>query len=475
MQAVGVFFLAVSAAAAAGPDLDALISSAMTAPGEFGADALLRLASLETLPNARRVELLEQAFERAAAAQQPYKRLGALVRNEGSVQLLNKVHGQNLDALGLRLRAVEMLQPLDAEKSRSLFARIPEIRLPRLTCEDFLVYDLSRFYSVLEKVSASEAGQTERSRLLSRYARTITSPVQVAGMARVLAAADVDDAGFQTLLRDFISALATIKGDDRSFTWSRGVGRQMEALSAEAQKRGISPLPLLESYRVYLVWNLSGPRCADSDLMQGGNSQSFALRTPEDSDPQAAEFASYFNQRLRMAPLQTIQELEVMPAKVDGFAKGLRSCEDPECQGFLERYRNLFKLERNSTVWNQEVGAAVAALGEWGASAHGGPAQFFLEKAAGYSTLLNLAANETARALVMKSLIGFIEGSPVQQSDRAAWLLAVSALTGRITVDPAGFAPYAEELLKSRNPVIALYAGLEAVAPRPPDRILPLL
>jgi len=33
----------------------------------------------------------------------------------------------------------------------------------------------------------------------------------------------------------------------------------------------------------------------------------------------------------------------------------------------------------------------------------------------------------------------------------------------------------AEELRKSDDPVIALYANLEKVAPRTPDRILPLL
>ena len=45
----------------------------------------------------------------------------------------------------------------------------------------------------------------------------------------------------------------------------------------------------------------------------------------------------------------------------------------------------------------------------------------------------------------------------------------------REKLDPIGFAPYAEEMRKSANPVIALFAGLEAVAPRSPDRILPIL
>jgi hypothetical protein len=40
---------------------------------------------------------------------------------------------------------------------------------------------------------------------------------------------------------------------------------------------------------------------------------------------------------------------------------------------------------------------------------------------------------------------------------------------------PARLARFSGELRKASDPVIALYANLEAVAPRTPDRILPLL
>jgi hypothetical protein len=55
------------------------------------------------------------------------------------------------------------------------------------------------------------------------------------------------------------------------------------------------------------------------------------------------------------------------------------------------------------------------------------------------------------------------------------WFLPVNGLIGRLALDPLGMGRLAEELRKVDDPIVALYANLEAVAPRPPDRILPLL
>jgi hypothetical protein len=55
------------------------------------------------------------------------------------------------------------------------------------------------------------------------------------------------------------------------------------------------------------------------------------------------------------------------------------------------------------------------------------------------------------------------------------WFLPVNALVGRVGLDPLGLGKFAAELRKASDPVIALYANLEAVAPRPPDRVLALL
>src|SRR5258708_965578 len=175
-------------AAAAGPSVDALIEAARTAPPEFLSDALIRIASNSQLEKPRKIELLNQAFERAAGAQLPYKRTSGLLRPDGQAAYWNRVYGQDLDALSLRLRAVSAMLPLDGVKARELFVQIPPLKLPRATCDDFLVYDASRFYEVLgvvarQSFSDKEAQDGELARFLQRYAGAISSAVEIAPMA----------------------------------------------------------------------------------------------------------------------------------------------------------------------------------------------------------------------------------------------------------------------------------------------------
>ena len=63
--------LPLCTSAAPPPEVEALIAAARAAAGEFSADPLIRLAAVESIDKERRVELLTQAFEFAAAAQQP--------------------------------------------------------------------------------------------------------------------------------------------------------------------------------------------------------------------------------------------------------------------------------------------------------------------------------------------------------------------------------------------------------------------
>src|SRR6185503_1751994 len=217
-----------------------------------------------------------------------------------------------------------------------VFTKLPDLRIPKVTCEDSLAYDADRYYNVVPIVTR-DAAAAEKVPLLGRAAAAVVSPVRLAPLAHLLATApEVPDSAFGGLVDAFGKAMGRISGDDRSFTYSRGLGQEMEALTAECNRRKVSPLPLLEGYRVYLVFNLSAPRCADNDLMQGGQLQSFNL--PSGADTQAAGFAGHFNDKLRVPPLQPIQEAESTPSRLEGAATGLRSCEDPQCAAISKLY-----------------------------------------------------------------------------------------------------------------------------------------
>ncbi len=302
MKTLAVILLPMLCAAADAPaGIDALLDAARAAPAEFAADAMIRIAALDQLEKARRIELLEQAFQRASGAQQPYKRHATFVRPDSPSGFLNRAYGQDLDAMSLRLRAIEGLLPLDAQKARDLFLQTPPPKTPPLKCDDFLIYDVGRFYDTLGSIArqsftAQEAQAGEPFRLLERLAGAITSPVQVAPVARMLAAASVKDADFRALVTSFAEALGKISGDDRSFAYSMPAGKQILALVEESKRRQLSPLPLLEAYRLYLVNNLSAARCADDDSMMG-NASSFGLASGQAIDQEAQDAVAFFNQQ----------------------------------------------------------------------------------------------------------------------------------------------------------------------------------
>ncbi len=96
-------------------------------------------------------------------------------------------------------------------------------------------------------------------------------------------------------------------------------------------------------------------------------------------------------------------------------------------------------------------------------------------KSAAYSDLLNLVFDGPDRELVLRAMLDYLKQNRFQRENRMEWFLPVNALIGRVALDPAGTGRVAEELRQVDDPTIALYANLETVAPRTPDRILPLL
>ncbi len=492
MKTLAVILLPMLCAAADAPaGIDAVLDAARAAPAEFAADAMIRIAALDQLEKARRIELLEQAFRRASGAQQPYKRHATFVRLGSPSGFLNRAYGLDLDVMSLRLRAIEGLLPLDAQKARDLFLQMPLPKTPPLKCDDFLIYDVGRFYDTLGSIArqsftAQEVQAGDLFRLLERFAGAIASPVEVAPVARMLAASSVEDADFRALVSSFAEALGKISGDDRSFSYSMPAGKQILALVEECQRRQSSPLPLLEAYRLYLVINLSAARCADDDSMLG-NPASFGLFTGQTIDQEAQDVVAFFNQHLRMAPLQPIPEEEATPSRLEGVATGLRTCEDAACRAIAEQDRGLVfgdngspytAGQKSTPAWRAKVRDFLAALSRWQESAPGArptaAEQFQIESAA-YSSLLNQVSDGADRELVVRAMLDYLKQNRIRQENRMQWFLPVSALIGRVALDPLGMGRLADDLRRVDDPIIALYASLEAVAPRTPAQIVPLL
>jgi hypothetical protein len=464
-------------------ETESLIDMAQGAPGEFAADALLRIAALDQLPPARRVRLLEEAFSRAAEAQQAFKRRNAMQSVSSNAGFLERAYGQELDALSLRARAVQAMLPLDPGKARKLFSDIPPVELPLVPCGDFLVFDVDRYYDALAAVTQraftpKEVHDGAQYQFLLQRIATIASPAQISPAVRAILASGLRDADFPGAVAAFTAALRKIAGDDRSFTdYLPAADDRVLALSEECQRRRISPLPLLEAYRIYLVFNFSAARCADDDQSSGSTSSQML-------DARSAEAVRFFNQSIRMAPLQPIQNSETAPSARLGTASGLRSCESAECQALARQHRSLVfnatgsalpSAARDTAEWKEQLAQFLTSLADWQENTGSGAAQQFREKCALYGDLIGLLPDGPSRDLALRAMLEYLQHSRTQELSRIEWLLPVNALIGRIGLDPFSSSHVAEDLRRSTDAVIALYAQLERVAPRSAADILPLL
>jgi hypothetical protein len=486
MRTIALYLLPLVCLAAGPADIEALIGQARSAPPEFAADALIRLAGVSQLTKARRVTMLEEAFRDAASAQQPYKRRFAALQNGGPSRFYNQVYNQDLDGLSLRLRAVDAMLPLDARKARELFEQIAPPDLPRLTCNDFLVYDVSRLYDVLARVVAqgfndAEIARREPQRLVSRYA-VVTSPAQVAPVAGLLLSAGLNDRDFRTMATTFAAALREISGDDRSYTLWAEAGPRIQALAKECENRGMAPAVVIEAYRAYLVDHLSGARCADSG--QSTTGQSFGMITGRPVATPGETALTFFNQELAGATIQPIEGQEAAAAKREGAVPAWRLCEDAGCKDIVGRYRALVMtpagipytaVQKTEMEWKNRLDDLISAMASWKEGDGPAAAEGFREKAELYGDLFGVVSDNDGRQRVARANLAFLAQSRFRAENPLEWFLPVSVLIGRARLDPLALSWLGEEIERNHDPLIGLYADLEKIAPRAPESILSLM
>ena len=299
----------------------------------------------------------------------------------------------------------------------------------------------------------------------------------------MIAAAGLDNADFQSLVTGFAGALRKISSDDRSFTYYASAGKQIEVLAEECKRRKVSTIPLLEAYRLYLVTHLSGPRCADDDLMTPAGT-SYGVAVEPAAGPAATDALGFFNQRLAAPPLRPIEEQEATPTKLEGLATGLRSCESAGCKAIADRFHSLvfnpvgqaFKpAEKDTPEWHVKLQEFLTAMADWKPGPDESATAHFRERCGLYNDLAAAVPTAADRELTLRALLEFVSRNSVQVNSRIEWFLPVNGLIGRAGLDPVGLARIMDLLRRSSDPVIGLFANLEVLAPRTPDRVLPLL
>ncbi len=122
----------------------ALVDQARTLPAEFSSQALLCLAASVLVEDPKwKRELIDEAFHLGGRSPLPY--LQWSVDRADSLQT-REVRANGFEALTLQTGAVGAMLAIDSKRALGMFEDVGLLNLPRLTCNDAVVPDVSGYY-----------------------------------------------------------------------------------------------------------------------------------------------------------------------------------------------------------------------------------------------------------------------------------------------------------------------------------------
>jgi hypothetical protein len=461
------------------PELQALLEGAATAPPEFGADVMIRLAESNKMPDsAAKIKFLMKAFDLAAAAEQPVKRAGvAGDMIDLRTMLVARAYRLNLDKLSLQSRAVTDLLPLNAAKARELFEQIQFPALAPVGCGERFSYDLDLFYQALAKVASTAftAKEKEKGRpigLLAPFVSTLQSHAQVKPVAELLVNAKLSASDIGQLANTFAASLAQLRGDERSFAAAMGPGGAnvsgaMSSLIAALEEKEVSSVALLRAYRQYLVSNFGDAHCAS---MRGQMNRDIAA----DPLPQAVQsFNQQFRRELQTAQIPPITVDDLKNARIIAPAPPAPYWQSPESKHLQAEMRKLrYGNGDDSSTGGDKPAPAPASqvtdfltqLEAW--QPDNEPAvDVFHQKSTLYENLLDLVSTGPQRSQVIDSFVQLLQQNSGQLPSRIEWFLpADDLLSGKRAGDARE--EVIQAFLNSGDPILGLYARLERWEPR---------
>lgn len=445
---------------------------------EFGADILIRLSeSSNVTDRSTKIRLLKKAFYLAPAAEQPVKRTtNGFSPDTRSGYLALAFRLQNLDRLSLQSRVVSDMLRLDAGHARELLG---EIQLPALTpldCQEPLTYDVAAFYETVgliarDGLTAKDKREGQKLVLLVPYVSLLQSHTQIRPATQLLLSAELSPTDLGQLTNMFAYALSQLHGDERSFavtnkhTDEYSAPGAIASLIAALDARGIPSIALLRAFRGYLVSNFGEERCGET----------VSRSADKDSLPEAVRF---FNQQLRSAlqnaQITPISAEELKSARIGPKLADTNFWESPEAKqlsiavkglrfGYGET--QLTAQKKATSAWSSQLTDFLTELGAWKSENEPAEVDFFCEKSALYSLLIEEIPNGWERSNAIADFVEFLEQNAVQPINRLEWILpAERLLSGAMAADDRE--EVIQAFLNSRDPALSLYARLERWEPR---------
>jgi len=453
-------------------EIETFISYSQSVPAEFSADLLIQLVeSGKIKERKRRQDLLIEAFYTAAKAKQPLK-LAALPGSAVDSRLGYRANAfrLGLDSLSLQCRAIKALLPMNKQMARHLFDEI-KLKLDPLDCEDTLAYDVDCFFETTLAIAqtAFNSEETERGEhiyFVENYISRINSSNQIRPAVRVLVSLKTTELELARLGRAFSTALAKVPPDDRAFAapWNSTMS-SIDELVSKFNQQGLVSDEIIESYRAYLIKQLGGQRCAETDA---GKEQ----KTLETS------LVIHFNERLRSLAYKNISPIledEIKPDRQEGNVRDVVYWTSAKSKNILSAMRRLrFRSpgnefdaqEKRSAQWESQLSQLMKELASWVPNDDKSEEDYFHQKSVIYSALINSIPADNQydglRDEVLRDFATLLSTSQLQKEKPAEWFLHAKKLIERANTAKS---PERDKLIaliyNSRSTVLHLYVQKE--------------
>lgn len=445
------------------PELTQIVELAQSAPAEFAARALLRVAqSANVRDKTWKRELLDQAFQTAASARNPVRRhIRPGMNPDGSRERrIGEAANLGLDRLTLQTEALRAMLAVNPRQARELFLAIPQPVPARLRCEDALVEDPSVYFAAATAIAATAFTPEERKRddvalFLNERVQRIASPVELAPAIRMISASSsrMTAAQYKLLISSLAAALQRMEGDDRSFSSALpAISKEMASLTGSE---------LAEAYRQFLVRNLTGSRCADSDFGE-------TVRTA----------VADFNSRIS-AGLAPLKLEDIKPSKIDAKATLTypnRKAEEDLLHAklmplqFGQGHAALTDEQKSTPEWREQLSDLLHDI-EGIEPANGeSDALFYYRKGAALDALLIVTPRGETRDRILQEYIAFLKASNLQQESLIEWFSMVESLADDTRSMNAGeYKKMLDAFETSGHTVLSLYARIGKMLPTAPS------
>jgi hypothetical protein len=436
--------------------IEQLIVDARRAPAEFEADVLLRLAQSPALTDRRRLELLNEAFQRAYGAQESYRRISLGVPTDSRQGAQALTYDSRLTRVSLQVRAAQMTAIINPLRAREQFEWI-QTGAEATPCEDTLVPALGEYYTTLSMLARTTFPASDRGaalRFLEYYLWRAHLASEMPAVATAITRFNprTDEAQYLTGFVHNIFEGTT--RDPRGFAVSGGdFVAKFGELDDANHERGVTGTYLLGAMRDYVKRQLTGPRCGDSTM------EPYALST--------------LNARIRRAlavgfdGLTELQPADARPSTVLPSARIDMYWQTPDARRLHESFMALRGRDKDpvperlrvTKEWQEQAEHLILDLEQWSGAREAKTSDYFYQKATLFAELLALIPQGNVRAHAVVAFVDFLRRTDIDREGRTLWFVFASRL---LEFAHGGDRTFLLDTIEGTNhPVLSLYAKIE--------------